>query len=282
MSVKAKCHNFTGCLLAYRGEEIELPAQGAMVCPECGKSVTVVHAARSAVGKVIAALVVLGALGAGVYFALPYLGRYVGKKSEVTESTPVPVSGTPRKSTTVAPSASPDRIVTASEPPAAPVAPAVVDLNVKKDETKNMRDEVLLRIDKMPNISQINKDKLYNSVQRARSMGLIVTIPFTAGEARIAASDIPLLKSEIEKPQIAKLRDDPTAVFVILGYADPKGDEKKNLAISQTRADSVLSALRDKCGVANIMHAVAMGGSKLIDPSKLEKNRVVEVWVALP
>ena len=69
---------------------------------------------------------------------------------------------------------------------------------------------------------------------------------------------------------------------MILGYADPKGDERKNLDISQKRADLVLDAMRDKCGVINVMHAVAMGGQTLLDANNMEKNRVTEVWVALP
>ena len=81
---------------------------------------------------------------------------------------------------------------------------------------------------------------------------------------------------------MANLRGDPTAVFVILGFADPKGDPKKNITISQTRAESVLKAMRDKCDVKNIMHPVPMGGSKLLDAQNLEKNRIVEIWVVLP
>jgi outer membrane protein OmpA-like peptidoglycan-associated protein len=90
------------------------------------------------------------------------------------------------------------------------------------------------------------------------------------------------LKTELEKPAIAQLRDDPTAVFVILGYADPKGDPAKNVKISQARADGVLEAMRDKCGVINVMHSVAMGGSTLVDAQNLEKNRIVEIWAVLP
>jgi outer membrane protein OmpA-like peptidoglycan-associated protein len=90
------------------------------------------------------------------------------------------------------------------------------------------------------------------------------------------------LKTEMESPAIMSLRDDPTAVFVILGYADPKGDEKRNIDISQSRADAVLLAMRDKCNIQNVMHAVAMGGSTLLDAQNLEKNRIVEVWAVLP
>ena len=90
------------------------------------------------------------------------------------------------------------------------------------------------------------------------------------------------MKGELEKPEAAKFRSDPTAVFVILGYADTKGDPKKSLAISQTRADAVKKAMKDKCGISNVLHSVAMGSSKLLDAQKLEKNRIVEVWVVLP
>ena len=113
-------------------------------------------------------------------------------------------------------------------------------------------------------------------------MGKVLTVPFASGKTEISAADLEALKTELEKPEIAKLRDDPTAVFVILGYADPKGDAKKNLAISQTRADAVLKAMKDKLGVINLMHTVAMGGSKLLDAQNLEKNRIVEVWAVLP
>ncbi len=134
----------------------------------------------------------------------------------------------------------------------------------------------------MPNISQGNKDKLYNSVERARSMGLVLTIPFGSGKNSLSAQEVQGLQTELEKPEIMKLREDPTAVFVILGYADPKGDPKKNITISQARADAVLGAMRDKLGIMNVMHTVAMGGSTLLDAQNLEKNRIAEVWAVLP
>ena len=39
MKVITKCHNYTGCVRAYKGEEIELDSGAALVCPECGKAV---------------------------------------------------------------------------------------------------------------------------------------------------------------------------------------------------------------------------------------------------
>jgi outer membrane protein OmpA-like peptidoglycan-associated protein len=113
-------------------------------------------------------------------------------------------------------------------------------------------------------------------------MGKIITIPFPSGTPDLSDDDVQLLKAELEKPAVTKLRGDPTAVFVVLGYSDPKGNPKKNIAISEARADTVLKAMRDKCKVMNIMYSLGMGGSKLFDAQNLEKNRIVEVWAVLP
>ena len=113
-------------------------------------------------------------------------------------------------------------------------------------------------------------------------MGRVLTIPFDKGDAVVRASEIERLKQGLANPQIKKLVDDPTVVFVVLGYADQKGAAKVNADISQSRATSVLNALRDKCGFQNVMHAVAMGGSAMFSDKQAEKNRVVEIWAVIP
>lgn len=281
MSVKARCLNYTGCLLAYRGEVIELPQNAPLVCPECAKTVTVIQDKGGGVAKVAVGLVLLAALGAGLYFAVPMLKKFISKVPETTEpATPVKTTGgepTPRVA-----NITPGPITTA--PP--PVSPAKIDLDLKKNEenqkVRNEVIEVLKRIDSMPKISQMNKDKLINKVQAAKSMGLVLTIPFTSGNRRLPDAEVAALKAQLDQPEIRKLRDEPLYVFVVLGYADAKGDDAKNLQISQSRADSVAEAMRDKCGVSNLIHPVAMGSSKLLDAQNLEKNRVVEVWAVLP
>jgi outer membrane protein OmpA-like peptidoglycan-associated protein len=155
-------------------------------------------------------------------------------------------------------------------------------LDLRAAETQKTRTEVLERVDLMPNVSQSNKDKLYASVDRARKMGKLVRITFPSGKTALLPEEAHALKTQIDSPGIVKLRDDPTAVFVLLGYADPKGDPQKNLVVSQARADAVLAAMRDKCGVVNVMHAVGMGASTLVDAQALDKNRAVEVWAVLP
>ena len=178
----------------------------------------------------------------------------------------------------------PKRIVNSepAEPPPVAIRPAKIDMDVTGREGKSVRIELLTRIDQTPSISTTNKDKLYTSVERAKSMGKIITIPLGSGGSSVSASDVEILKATLESPEVMKLRDDRTVVFIILGYADSKGDDKKAIAISQNRADSVYAVMRDTCNVANAMHAVGMGRARLLDADNLEKNRIVEVWAMRP
>ncbi len=206
------------------------------------------------------------------------LGACGKKPPEPAASAPVPTpepgyAGIPE---TPAPSAAP-------EAPAGPVeAPAQVNLDVADAENQRIKAEVLERIDVMPKLTPEEKDKLYVLVDRARGMGRIITIPFSSGKVTIGSAESASLKEKIALPQIKKFSDDPTVVFVVLGYADTKGDPKKNVAISRDRAESVVKTLKDRLGVMNVVHAVGMGGSEMFDAKDLDKNRVVEVWAVLP
>ena len=283
MKVTAKCRNYSGCLLAYRGEDIEIADGAPMVCPDCGKPVTPSTSAGSRIGIIAGAVVLLAIVVAGAVLALPKLLRK-SPTPEPAGTVAVTPAATPPASTPPAggKAPSPRLTVKPAEPPKALVSPAKLDLNVGSNETQKVKTEVLTRIDAMPNISQANKDKLYNSVQRARSMGKVLTIPFASGRTALSSAEVQEMKERLDAPEVLRLRDDPTAVFVILGYADPKGDAQKNIDFSQARADAVLAAMRDKCGIQNVMHAVAMGGSTLLDAQDLEKNRIAEIWAVLP
>lgn len=149
-------------------------------------------------------------------------------------------------------------------------------------ENRAVRGEVLKRIDVMPNLGDAEKDKLYVQVERARGMGKVIAIPFASGEKSISSASASSLVKAVELPQIKKFSEDPTVVFVVLGYADKKGDPKSNQVISLQRAEAVVKVLKDKAGVMNVVHAVGMGGSELFDSANLDKNRVVEVWAVLP
>src|SRR5260221_1925057 len=282
MSRLGKCTNFSGCLLAYRGEETTVADGQPFVCAECGKPLTEV---KPPAGKwIIYALigVVAVAVLAGLAVAVPRMlaKKAAAKSGASTASAAHPARAeTPERSEpseTPSP-ANPDKKGDA-EPPSTVVTEAKINLSVDQ----SIKAEVLKRIDLMPGLTSAEKDKLYNSVERAKQMGLVITVPFAKGKTTLAPGDVLALKDALEKPEIASLRREPLAVLVILGYADPKSDPKINLQYSKDRADAVVAAIKKEFGDKNLVRAVAMGGSTLLDAQSMEKNRIAEVWVVLP
>jgi outer membrane protein OmpA-like peptidoglycan-associated protein len=268
---RGKCENLSGCLLAYRGELLEIADGQPFVCTECSKPLLEIKSQRKPWIAFLIGLIILGAvavIGGGL---LPKLTE------EKKPTTPIPTGDSipPAPTTTTEPEPG------VAEPPATIAAPEKIDLDIRKSENAQVKEEVLKRVDLMP-IPPQKKDQLTLAVERARQMGKVLTIPFGKGALKLTPADEQALKAELEKPEIAKLREEPTLVFVILGFADPKGDPKMNLQLSQQRADAVVASMRDRCGVFNVLHAAAMGGSTLVDAKNLEKNRIVEVWAVLP
>lgn len=179
--------------------------------------------------------------------------------------------------------ATPSPSPTAATQPAELVStPQEINTNAEDTENRAVRAEVLKRIDVMPNLGQEEKDKLYVQVERAQAMGKVITIPFASGAHTVAPASLAGISKALTLPQVMKFSGDPTVVFVVLGYADKKGDPKANQAISLQRAEAVADVLQNKVGVMNVVRAVGMGGSEMFDTGALDKNRVVEVWVVLP
>ena len=300
MSRFGKCQNLAGCLLSYRGEEIEVEKGQPFICAECGKPLIETKPPSTMWLRYLYGILAVAVLGGVALVAFPQFRGVIEKHKHEKGGVETPEPKTPEdnrqtdttgtnstssssESTTPATSGtSTEASSGAGEPPPRVVAPPTIDLDVSKGENKDVKNEVLTRIDLMPGISSGNKDKLYQQVERARSMGKVLTIPFGPGRTELSQADVQTLRAELEKPGVAGLRQDITYVFVVLGYADPKGDPKKNITISQARADGVLKAMKEKCGISNVMYSVAMGGSKLLDAQKLEKNRIVEIWAVLP
>lgn len=281
MSRFGKCQNQAGCLIAYRGEEMEIEDGEPFICSECGKALIAVEPPTKMWMRYLAGIAAVGGVGIVALFMIP--GIINPRKPEVA-ATPAPkvaVDNSPEPEPLVGPNGEPVS-TTPAEPPKEMTAPASIEMNVANAVNKSVKAEVLRRVDEMPKVSNPNKDKLYTAVERAKSMGIVLTIPFASGKSDLSAAEVQKLKAELGKPELVKLSGDPTLVFVILGFADPKGDPKKNLEVSQVRADVVLRAMRDKCGVQNVMHTVGMGGSKMLDEKNLEKNRIVEIWAVLP
>ena len=75
MKVTAKCTNFSGCLVAYRGEKIEVADGAPLVCPECGKPLAVVKGGSAAVVKIVIGLAAVAILAGGAFFGVKMIAQ---------------------------------------------------------------------------------------------------------------------------------------------------------------------------------------------------------------
>ncbi len=166
--------------------------------------------------------------------------------------------------------------------PATEDARALPGIVRDRTEEERTRQEVLKRIDLMRALSDADKDKLYAQVERARGFTKIAVIPFPQNRTVAGAAQVEGLIKSLHGQDLQRLLSDPTVVLIMVGYADKKGDEAKNLDVSRSRAEGVVKTLKEKTDVVNVMHAVGMGGQDLFNPSDLEKNPVVEVWAVQP
>jgi len=165
-------------------------------------------------------------------------------------------------------------VSTATPPPAAPPE--------KNTVTTAERQEVLKRIDLMPNVTAENKERLYAYVEHAKGLQRLLTVSFETGRTHLPDKEVTRVIRESKQMPFAGIVRDPAAIFVVLGYADQRGDEKKNLQISTTRGTSVMDVLRKQCGVHNVIQTVPMGSPQLFDPKDPAENRVAEIWALQP
>jgi outer membrane protein OmpA-like peptidoglycan-associated protein len=192
---------------------------------------------------------------------------------------PSPVT-TPMGKKTSAPPPAPE--VTPQPANASASAATIPPLIENKEENSEVKKQVLMRIDSMPTLSPTNRSKLYKAVDRARGMYKMAVISFDSGRIAPAPAAVAQLAEGLHTPDAQRLLSDPTAVIVVLGYADSKGDDKRNLQISIDRAENLVNALRDQGRILNVMHAVGMGSSEMFGKGQRDKNRVVEIWAVLP
>jgi outer membrane protein OmpA-like peptidoglycan-associated protein len=279
-----KCTNYSGCKLAYRNEKITVVTK-EFRCPECGSPLESIAPRRTLSPILILSIGVATVLLLAIGAILWTLGGSAKRQDVVIqEATPTP---TPQPTPTptpveTPPTPTPTPIPTPTPKPSLEPGGSPINLDITLPEIAEVKRAVLKRIDLMPNVSEANKEKLYNALDRARAMGRLFTISFETSLTRISPQSVAYMKSQLERPQIKQMLDDPTLVLVVLGYADKQGADQKNLQISSGRAEAVMEALRDQCGIQNVIHVVPMGGTDLLDARELAKNRIVEVWAVLP
>jgi outer membrane protein OmpA-like peptidoglycan-associated protein len=281
-----KCTNYSGCKLAYRNEQINVVTK-EFRCPECGSPLEPVGGKKdsSLATFLIAgvAVVLLFAIGAIVWTLTQTPSGHVLIVSASPTPTPPPTP-TPTPTLTPTPTPTPAETPTPSTPPASPAATSSgtpINLDLTGEGLEEVKRAIAQRIELQPSLSQVQKDKIYNSVESASAMGRIAVVSFPTA-ASVPMESSAAIVAQLSTPEARKLLQEPRIILAVLGYADRQGDDQKNFVLSKERADAVVQILRDKCGVVNTLYAIPMGGTDLFDPHGLARNRTVEVWAGLP
>jgi outer membrane protein OmpA-like peptidoglycan-associated protein len=180
--------------------------------------------------------------------------------------------------------ASPNPSVThpESEPPAGRGGEIQPPAALSKTDVDATREDVLKRINAMPRFTAEEKKRLGEKMETARSMERLLVIRFDTGQTTLSRAATDDLDKHLKSKEIEDKLSDPTIVFVVAGYADASGDPKKNLQISQQRADNVTKTLKDKTNLLNVIHSVGMGSTDLLDGKRPDQNRAVEIWAVAP
>jgi outer membrane protein OmpA-like peptidoglycan-associated protein len=206
--------------------------------------------------------------------------------TEEPEKTKTPPSDqnqtTPPPASTPAQTDNSSQTRTESEPPptgGGEVQPAAA---LSKKEVEATREDVLKRINAMPKFSAEEKKRLSEKMQMARSMDRLIVMRFETGQTNLGKSAADDLMKRFKTKEVQDKISDPTVVFVVAGYADTAGDPKKNLQLSQLRADNVTKILKERTNLLNVVHSVGMGSTDLLDSKRSDQNRAVEIWAVAP
>ena len=297
-----KCTNRAGCTLAYTGDQIRF--EGPPICPECGQPLVVIKGPGGGGNKlwllVLLPLVLIGMVAAGYFIvqALMGLGNSGSGKASPSASavasataTPTPSASATSPTATTTPEQSPSPGTSGASPnaPSPGASPSgsegSVDSNPQKlsdSDVEATRKQVLTRLQAMPGKSQQEKDKLADKVQTARSMERLQVIFFGIGRNMIPKPQVDQLIASLNDPKVKEKMSDPTLVFVVAGYADKSsGNPAGNQALSNARAENI-ARLMKQAGVTNVIHTVAMGGTDVLENTRPDQNRAVEIWSVIP
>jgi outer membrane protein OmpA-like peptidoglycan-associated protein len=153
---------------------------------------------------------------------------------------------------------------------------------LSKAEVDAARQDVVKRINAMPKLSADEKQRLTEKMETARSMERLFVVRFAIGQTSVGKAAVDALAQKFKSKEVQDKISDPTVVFVVAGYADTAGDPKKNLQLSEQRAENVTRFLKERTNLLNVVHSVGMGSTELLDSKRTDPNRAVEIWVVSP
>ncbi len=277
-----KCTNYSSCKLAYRNERITVITKN-FVCPECGSPLEKTSHKPGSTGTWILTLAVLFILSIACAVVLWSRWGTFGAQDMVSPETP---ASTPTPQPTATPSPAPTSTPLPAptlQPTPSPVpTPALIGFDMNEESFTKMKEEVLKRIELMPDVTDNQRTMLITSLARAKGMKLLTRVSFATGNKEVTANDLGSIKQDLSNPVIQKAMQDPTIVFVVLGYASKQGNAQLNLQLSQLRADTVQNTLQEQFQIKNVIYPVPMGASTLFSDSHYSENQVTEIWLVLP
>ncbi len=164
--------------------------------------------------------------------------------------------------------------------------PRVVEVGSSKPassgEIEAIRRDCVARVEAAKDIKSHEKRMVCQHIENSKVIKRILVVPFGTSKGSVPAEYRTKIKQVTSRPEIQRLINDPNAIFVCLGFADKRGRAELNRVLSLNRAKSVMNFLKDGGGMKDaVLHSVAMGGTTMLDPVNLDKNRVVEVWVGV-
>jgi hypothetical protein len=284
-----KCTNYAGCKLAYRNEKIIVNTDD-FKCPECGSPLETIHPVLRSYGleAIIGSIIVFIILAFGVMIWTRWYYMDDNQPPPIPIPTPTPnPTATPTPPPLPKPSPTLPPIPVPTPPPSPTPSPTPVPvssdhLDTSASDLAKIKLEVAKRIDLMPDLSSSKKEALFSALAKAKGLKLLATVSFKTGLEKCSETDSSLIKAALASPEISKLLDDPSVVFVILGYASKTGTAQLNMNLSQLRANSLMNQLQLDFQVRNAAYAVPMGESTLFGKSNNLANQVAELWIVLP
>jgi len=113
-------------------------------------------------------------------------------------------------------------------------------------------------------------------------MERLAVFPFDVGQTTLRRAAEDDLVRMFEEPQMRDKFSDPTTILVVAGYADTGGRVDSNLRISRQRAEYVRRILKQRVNLLNAIQSIGMGGTELLNSSRPDQNRAVEIWAVVP
>lgn len=275
-----KCTNYSGCKLAYRNERITVITKN-FVCPECGSPLEKVSGRPRSSGVWLLALGVLIVLAVAIAVVLRTrweVNVYPNPPAVVSAPAPTP---TPAPTPLPTPLPIPVPTPVPTPLPAKP-SPAPAAFGGSAEDLRKIKEEVLKRINLMPELTSRQRSMLLTSLARASGMDMVARVSFPTGKKLVSESDLASIQGKLGEPGMRQAMENPSLVFVVLGYASKQGNDQTNLELSQLRADTVMNALQEKFQIRNVIYSVPMGASTLFGQSSFADNQVAEVWAVIP